>query len=145
MNVGDICSQRRVSVSTSATLSDVAQLMRHERVGSVVVTQGSGPQTRVVGIITDRDIIKAQLESSADLGRLAAGDVMTRNPLVFTASQSIDGALQHLRARGVRRAPVVDAYGTLIGLVSSDDLLAHLAQNLIGLAAIVAQQAAGTT
>jgi len=144
MNVGDICSHRRLSVSTSATLSEVAQLMRHERIGAVVITHGSGADKRVAGIVTDRDIIKAQLESGADLGRIAAGDVMTRNPLVFAAADSIEAALQHLRARGVRRAPVVDAEGSLIGLVSSDDLLAHLAQNLIGLAGIVAQQSAGS-
>jgi CBS domain-containing protein len=65
---------------------------------------------------------------------------MTRNLLVIGEEESVDGAIAHLRARGVRRAPVVALNGTLIGLVSADDLLTHVARKLIGLAEIVGSQ-----
>ena len=94
----------------------------------------------MAGIITDRDIVRAQLERVADLSRLSAGQVMTRNPLVIGEENSADGAIAHLRARGVRRAPVVATDGTLVGLISADDLLAHVAHKLIGLAEIVGWQ-----
>jgi CBS domain-containing protein len=139
MNIGELCARRAIVVSTSATLVEVAQLMRDEHVGAVIVTEGvSSP--RVAGIITDRDIVRAQLERTADLSRLAAGETMMPDPLVLDQHESIEGAIAHLRARGVRRAPVVAADGGPLGLISVDDLLVHLATTLIGAAAIVAQQ-----
>ena len=114
--------------------------MRAEQVGAVVVVHGTGREARVVGLITDRDIVRTQLRRTADLSAIAAHEAMTRDPLVLTEAEPVDGAIAHLRARGVRRAPVVSAGGALIGLISTDDLLVHLATTLIGAAGIVAQQ-----
>lgn len=140
MNVGTVCSRPAVCVSTSATLAEVAVLMKDEHVGAVIVTTGASACPRVVGIITDRDIVRAQLAHVADLSRLDAGESMTGQPLVFEERESIDGAIAHLRARGVRRAPVLGTDGKVIGLVSTDDLLGHLATTLVSLARIVVQQ-----
>jgi CBS domain-containing protein len=143
MLVGSLCSRRPVAVAEGAPISDVACLMRDQNVGAVIVTDDGPQRARVVGMITDRDIVRAQLERTADLSRLSAAEVMTRDPLVIGEEESIDGAIAHLRARGVRRAPVVTLEGALIGLVSADDLLTHVARKLIGLAEIVARQARG--
>jgi len=139
MNIGSLCSRRVASISESASLRDVARLMRDEQVGAVVVMRGTAPP-RVVGMITDRDILRTQLKRAADLASISAQEAMTSDPLVFPAQEPVDGAIAHLRARGVRRAPVVAADGTLVGLISTDDLLVHLATTLIGTAGIVAQQ-----
>lgn len=140
MNIGTLCSHYLITTSTGAPLSEVARLMRESHVGAVVVTDGGIDHPRVVGIITDRDIVRSQLGRTADLSSLSAGEVMTRDPLVFPEEESIDGAIAHLRARGVRRAPVVRADGAPVGLISVDDLLRHLAGKLSGLAGIVAWQ-----
>jgi CBS domain-containing protein len=140
MNTGTLCSRYLVTTSTGAPLSEVARLMREAHVGAVVVTEGGIDHPRVVGIITDRDIVRAQLARTADLSSLSAGETMTSDPLVLLEEESIDGAIAHLRARGVRRAPVVGADGTPVGLISVDDLLRHLAGKLSGLAGIVARQ-----
>jgi CBS domain-containing protein len=140
MLVGTLCSHHPVTVSTGAPMSDVARLMRDERVGAVIVTASDRGRAHVVGMITDRDIVRAQLERTADLSRLSASEVMTRNPLVIGEEESVDGAIAHLRARGVRRAPVIAPDGSLVGLISADDLLMNVARKLIGLAEIVALQ-----
>jgi CBS domain-containing protein len=140
MDVGDICRRRAVCVPSSATLAEAAMLMSAEHVGAIVVTASGVVHPHVVGIVTDRDIVRTQLEKAADLSRLSAGEAMTGKPLVFEEHEPIDGAIAHLRARGVRRAPVVAADGKPIGLVSTDDLLGHLATTLIGIAGIVARQ-----
>lgn len=137
MLVGTLCSRRPITVSTGAPMSDVACMMRDEHVGAVIVTESDGGRCRVAGIITDRDIVRAQLERTADLSQLSAATVMTLDPLVIGEEESADSAIAHLRARGVRRAPVVAKDGTLVGLISADDLLAHVAHKLIGLAGIV--------
>ncbi|HTX04601.1 MAG TPA: CBS domain-containing protein [Steroidobacteraceae bacterium] len=140
MLVGTLCSRRPLTVSTGAPMSDVARLMRDERIGAVIVTDRARGGPRVIGMITDRDIVRAQLERAADLSRLSAGDVMTRDPLVIGEEESVGGAIAHLRARGVRRAPVIALDGTLLGLISADDLLANVARKVIGLAEIVGGQ-----
>jgi len=140
MLVAGLCNRRPVSVATGAPLSDVARLMRDQHVGAVIVTEDGPGRPRAVGMITDRDIVRAQLQEVADLSRLSAGGVMTRKPLVIAENESVDGAIAHLRARGVRRAPVVAPDGTLVGLISADDLLTHVARKLAGLAEIVGRQ-----
>lgn len=141
MNIGSICSHRTVCASTGASLSEVVALMYGERVGSVIVTAPSGAHQQVVGIITDRDIVRQQVARLADFSQLRLGDVMTPEPLVVRPEDEVAEVLQRLRARGVRRAPVVDANGTPVGLVSLDDLLQHAARQIGGLAALVARQA----
>jgi CBS domain-containing protein len=140
MNVGQICSHRAVTVSEAAPMSDVARLMRDEHVGAVIVTRGPFDHCSVVGIITDRDVMCAQLERTADLSQLKASEAMTVDPLVLSELGPIDSAIEHMKARGVRRAPVVTQAGHPVGMISADDLLVYLSLTLAGMAGIVAHQ-----
>lgn len=140
MSIATLCNRLPVTVSTGAPISDVARMMREQHIGAIIVTENGQGRPRAIGMITDRDIVRAQLERTADLSRLSAAEVMTRNPLVIGEEQSVDGAIADLRARGVRRAPVVAPDGTLVGLISADDLLTHVARKLAGLAEIVGRQ-----
>jgi len=140
MNLGNLCGRHPVTVQTGAPVSEVATLMRDQRVGAVIVTDDAQDRQRVLGIITDRDIVRAQLSRTADLSRLSAGEVMTPNPLVLSELDSVDSAIADLRARGVRRAPVVAGDGSLVGMLSADGLLVHLARKLGALAGVVERQ-----
>jgi CBS domain-containing protein len=140
MNVGEACTRGALTVSPSAPLSDVAEIMCDRHVGAVVVTEAPLDKPVVVGIITDRDIVRAQLEHTADLSRLRTGEVMTRDPLVLNEQESIASAIGRLQARGVRRAPVINASGMLVGLVSTDDLLLQVSDELANLAQLVSNQ-----
>lgn len=141
MNVGSFCSRPAVAVEPGTSLSDVARLMRERHVGAVVVTEGGPHRPQVAGIITDRDIVCARITRAADLSSISAAETMTPHPLVISEQDSVGAAVAHLRARGVRRAPVVAENGALIGVVSADDLLAHLAGEIAALAGIVSRQA----
>lgn len=140
MNVGQLCSRDLISVPASAPLSEVARLMHDHHIGSLVVVKTPLDRPVAVGMITDRDVVRAQLHRTGDLSRLRTGDVMTRDPLVLSEASEPEDAIRKMRARAVRRAPVVDAHGTLIGLVSTDDLLAHIAQQLSNIARVVSLQ-----
>lgn len=138
MKVGEMCSRGVVTASESASLRDVAGLMAERHVGAVVIVAKSthGP----VGIITDRDIVRAQLEHVADLSRLRVADVMTKSPLTLTDEEVLEDAIEKLRAHGFRRAPVVNARGDLVGFVSADDLIAEVARQLGTLAGLLQRQ-----
>lgn len=145
MSVAKICSRHPVTAPASAPLSEVARLMYERRVGAVIITQSPAEAPVPVGIITDRDIVRAQLNQAADFSRLSAASVMTRDPLVLVDTLSFEDALRRLRERGVRRAPVVDASGALIGIVSTDDLIVCVANELASIGRLLEQQAAHFT
>ena len=140
MKVGDICTRNPAAVATSATLAEAARLMRDRHIGAVIVTKAPLDRPVVTGMITDRDIACAQLDRRSDLNSLSAEEVMTRNPLEINEEDSLSGAIEKLRARGVRRAPVVSSSGALVGLVSTDDLFACVARELMLLARLVTLQ-----
>jgi CBS domain-containing protein len=142
MNVGQMCSRGVIHVSESATLQEVAILMRDRHVGAVVVVTLRLDAAVCVGIITDRDIVRAQLEHASDLARLRAADAMTKNPLTLRVDQQLDDAIESMRARGVRRAPVLTAQGALFGFLATDDLISETVRQLGTLAGLLQRQPA---
>jgi len=141
MNVGEICSRRPVTASARAPLSDVARLMYEHHVGSVVLTLSPADRPTAVGILTDRDVVRAQVKHGADLSRLPASQVMTPDPLSFRESTPVEDALAHMRAKGVRRAIVHDDTGGLIGVISTDDILLRLSEQVAAIGRILETQA----
>jgi len=136
MNTGDVCKREVVTIHEVQDLTTAAHLMREKHVGCLVVVEAdpeSGRQ-KVVGVLTDRDIVVAVLAREVDTRALKVGDVMTRNPLLAEEGQSIDAVLRHMREVGVRRVPVVDRSGYLIGVLSLDDVLEAIAEQLMNVA-----------
>jgi CBS domain-containing protein len=140
MDIGNICTRQPVTVPTSEPLSQVARLMHDRHVGTVIVIKRPLDRMVPAGIITDRDVVRAQVERHADLAMLDAERVMTRDPLVLEERTPLQEGISQMRARGVRRAPVVDASGALVGIVSSDDIVAAIADELADLARLIAAQ-----
>lgn len=126
MDVAGLCRYRVVSIGPGADLVDAARLMRERHVGLLVVSDGGPP----LGVITDRDIVLEAVAAGIDPHSLTVGDAMTRDPVTLTADTPLEEALDSLRIAGVRRAPVADAGGRLVGVLSIDDVVDHLALQL---------------
>lgn len=140
MNVGRVCTREVVFVDESESLHAATELMRNKRVGSVVVCKEAGSQRVPVGMITDRDVAMAALQSAGRLSGILASQAMSRNPLVIAEEEDVADALERMRSHGVRRAPVVDTGGALAGLVSIDDLLEVLVEQLSSIVHLIARQ-----
>ncbi len=136
MNTGKICRREVITIGAGEDLITAAHLMREKHVGCLIVTQpvAESRHQRVIGILTDRDIVVAVLAREVDAHALKVGDVMTRDPLLAEESQSVDAVLYHMREVGVRRVPVVDASGHLVGILSLDDILQAIAEQLMNVA-----------
>jgi CBS domain-containing protein len=133
MNAGSVCKRGVVTVAPTDDLIAAAHVMRAKHVGYLIVSEA--PQHRkVVGVLTDRDIVVAVLAQEVDARSLKVGDVMTRDPLVIEEGQSIEAVLRHMREAGVRRVPVLDRSGALSGVLSIDDVLESIAEQLINIA-----------
>ena len=137
MNAGSVCKRGVVTVAQSDDLIAAAHVMREKHVGYLIVSENFAPagmNRRVVGVLTDRDIVVAVLAQEVDVRALKVGDVMTRDPLLIEEGQSIEAVLRHMREAGVRRVPVVDRSGALTGVLSMDDVLERIAEQLINIA-----------
>lgn len=141
MSIQSLCTHAVVTIGPQEDLCGAARLMREKHVGYLVVVEpsrhgGSAP----LGVITDRDIVVAVVAQEVNPRTLAVADVMTRQPLVLERDLTVEAALAQLRKRGVRRAPVVAANGGLIGVLSIDDVLGHLASQLDSIAGSVRKE-----
>ena len=129
-NVGTIMSREPVTCTEDLRLQQVAALMRSRHVGSVVVVSGEGRTRRPVGVVTDRDIVVEVVATGLDAAAITAGDIVVRPAVTAHDSDSLGEAIQKMRSRGVRRLPVVDIRGELVGVLSSDDLSQALSHEL---------------
>lgn len=136
MKVGDICTRNVATVAEFEELMAAAQLMRKKHIGYLVVVEPNIADGTVtpVGVVTDRDIVVRVLAREADVRSLRVGDVMTRQPVLAKEDSSISAALHDMREIGVRRLPVVDHAGRLFGVLSLDDVLDALAEELMDVA-----------
>jgi CBS domain-containing protein len=143
MRIADIASAPVYITHPEQPLAAAAREMRARGVGALVVVDSHASGLRPVGILTDRDVLCGQLAQCADLHCLTVKDVMARNPLTISSSAGLAEAIEKLSARGVRRAPVVDETGALVGILTLDDVLPVVAQELNLLAGIAQVQASG--
>jgi CBS domain-containing protein len=141
MRVRDLYSPGAQIAHPDQALAEAARTMLESHVGSVIVVETRGLARRPVGILTDRDIVRGQLRLSTDLFCLTVGDVMTREPLTISANLGATEAIETLHVRGVRRAPVVDSAGNLMGVITLDDLLPEVARELQELSTLIGAQA----
>jgi CBS domain-containing protein len=110
------------TAAPSQSLTDVARLMKQEDVGSVPVVDGE----RLVGVVTDRDIVVRGIADGSDPHAIKAGDIASRDVVTVRPDDDLDAALRLMAQHQVRRLPVVDD-GQLVGVVAQADM-AHEAK-----------------
>ncbi len=135
MSIGSICSTFVATVEEEATLSEASQRMRENHVGSLVVTKPYDGRQIPCGIITDRDLALV-MGTSPNPQNLHVKQLMRAQPIVIAASEGVFETMVRMRENGIKRLPVVDEGGFLVGIVCADDLLSLLAKEFSFLARI---------
>jgi CBS domain-containing protein len=115
--VRDVMSSPVVGLPESATLVDAAQQMRTNDIGDVLIVDGD----RVLGILTDRDIVMRALADGRDPASTTVGEIASRDTVVVEPDQPAAVAVQLMRERALRRLPVCEG-GHLVGVVSLGNL-----------------------
>lgn len=142
MTIGTICNRDTVFTTRNSSIVDAAQLMRDHHVGDLVVVDEQAGRRVPVGIVTDRDLVIEILARQVEPGSVTVGDVMSGELVTARESDGLFDTLQRMRAKGVRRVPVVDAGGGLAGIVAVDDFLDLLAEEISALARLVSREQA---
>lgn len=131
MNIGSICKRNVVVAPKGGSIVDAAKRMRMSHVGTVIAVDERGGKQVPVGILTDRDIVLSIVASDAEhLPFLTVSDAMSDELLTAGEETSLSDALKLMQERGVRRLPVLDSAGALVGIVTADDVIRFLAEEL---------------
>ncbi|WP_346324858.1 CBS domain-containing protein [Emcibacter sp. SYSU 3D8] len=109
-------------------LSDVAKLMRDKDVGAIPI----GENDRLIGMVTDRDIVCRAISDGRDLDSITAGDVMTCGIIYCTEDEDIEDAIYLMEMKQVRRLPVVNREKRLVGMLSLGDVSHRVSRELSG-------------
>jgi len=137
MPVSEICNREVVIVQREDTVHEAAKLMRQHHVGDVVVVEERKGVRVPVGIITDRDLVVEIMAPDLMQMVITVGDIMGAKLATVKDSMGVYESIQYMRAEGVRRLPVVDGRGGIVGILTLDDLLELLAEELLELSRLV--------
>lgn len=140
MAIGEICNREVVIVQRDTTVQEAAQLMRTHHVGALVVVREVSGRRHPVGVITDRDLVVEVMAPELDASVITAGDIMLPKPATVLETTGVFETIQLMRDKAVRRVPVVDEHGALIGIVALDDLLSLLTEELSELSSLVSRE-----
>lgn len=141
MSVGKVCSRTTHLADIEESVQVAADRMKEENVGTLVVIDG---ERKPVGILTDRDVAVRLVAPGLDARTTTVGQVMTAHPRYVSERTPIEDAVKLMRRLAVRRLPVVDRAGRLAGIVSIDDVLEFVTEELINLGRIVGSSRPGS-
>jgi CBS domain-containing protein len=127
MSIGSICIREVDLARPHENAWQAAVRMRQRAVGTLIVVNSD---RRPIGIVTDRDLMERVLAGAKDPNATRVREVMTPEPTTICEEDSIEMALALMREGGLRRLPVVDADGILVGLVSLDDVLMLMGEEM---------------
>ncbi|MEN6512693.1 CBS domain-containing protein [Methanoculleus sp.] len=137
MGIVKCCREQVVAVSLDTPAVDVARIMGEKNVGSVVVISSDN---RPAGILTDRDLAVRVMAQEKNPGEVRAKEVMTRDVVTFQDSMGIYEAIRKMTDEGIRRMPVVDDAGKLIGIVTMDEIIRMLGEEMAIIAKNIEKQ-----
>ena len=136
MPIGELCNREVVFALRKTNITEAAQLMRQYHVGDLVVVDLVEGKRVPVGIVTDRDIVIEIIGDSLSVDDFTVGDIMRQQLISVQEKDGVIETIRLMRAHGIRRIPVIDEEGGLAGIVSLDDMLDLLAEELTELAKV---------
>lgn len=129
MSLQQFCTRPVVTISPEQTILAACQLLHENNVGCLVVVENG----KLRGILTDRDIALKVTRARKDPQQTTVREVMTANPIRIAVSKSLHDLTALMHAHHVRRVPIVDGGDQVMGMVTLDDLLILLGQELADL------------
>ncbi|MCK9620444.1 MAG: CBS domain-containing protein [Methylobacter sp.] len=140
MSISEFCNREVVFATREMSLPEAAQLMREYHVGAlVVVDEGKGKRVPI-GIVTDRDIVIKVISQSLDLDDFSVGDIMGPQLISVQEKDGVFETIRLMRTKGIRRIPVINQEGGLVGIISADDILDLLADEMAELAKVAPRE-----
>jgi CBS domain-containing protein len=129
MDIQSIMTPNPKACPRNASLDQIAQMMRDEDIGEVPILEQHGAK-KLVGVVTDRDIVVRAVAAGRDVSTVKASDCMTAPAVTCSESDTLEDCAQAMASHRIRRMPIVDESGELCGIVAQADLQATNARSL---------------
>ncbi len=140
MSAGEYCNRDVVVAEKDLSAREAAQLMREHHVGTLVVVDIKENSAQPIGIITDRDIVVELVAADVDIDSLAVGDIMSAEIVSTSEDTKLIDAIALMQSKGIRRLPVVDDSGMLAGILTVDDVIELIAEQLADLSKLISRE-----
>jgi CBS domain-containing protein len=141
MTAGEICNRKVVVSPKTEKVIDAARRMRTSHVGALVVVENRNGRHFPLGIVTDRDIVVGVVSGDPEhILCVLTGEIMTEDLVTAKEDESVEVALKKMEEHGIRRLPIVDVDGALLGILTLDDILQYLTTQQDELVALVVRE-----
>lgn len=137
MTVGRFCTREVIVCQATDTVQEAAMLMSEHNVGSLIIVDDT---QYPVGILTDRDLVIDVLAKGTDPTAKIA-DISFMKPVIIQEETPLEDAVKLMRKNVCRRLPVTDTNGRLIGILSTDDVIELLSEEMSDVSSIISRQA----
>lgn len=129
MSIKNLCNKKVITIKKDATLNNVSELMLKNHIGSIVVVETINGKQIPAGIVTDRDIALT-VGAISKPGEIRVDQIMQSNPIVIKESDSMYETIGKMNRHGVKRLPVISDHGALCGIISADDILTLMGDDI---------------
>ncbi|HEX7640875.1 MAG TPA: CBS domain-containing protein [Burkholderiaceae bacterium] len=136
MYIGSVCTRDVAVCEASLSVAEAAKRMREGHVGDLVVVEFRAGEAVPVGIITDRDLVVEVMAKDRNPEGITVGGIMTPKLVTAYEGEQLDVVMERMRWSGIRRIPLLDSAGALVGVACLDDIVANLAQLLANVACV---------
>jgi predicted transcriptional regulator len=141
MAIGEYCNREVVVAHPEVSAKEAARLMRKYHVGSLVLVNRTDHGLVPIGVVTDRDLVVELMALDLDnTPTVSAGELLCRELVTVNETEDVLDVVEKMQRSSVRRLPVVNQQGFLIGIITSDDILDALADALDSIARLGTDQ-----
>lgn len=130
MIVGEYCNRDVVVINCNESVKNAAELMRHYHVGDLVLLEEQKNKKSPVGIVTDRDLVIEVMAAGIAPESLLIKDIITEPFSSVFENDNLLDALELMHSKKIRRLPVINNDKALVGIITLDDLIEILAENM---------------
>lgn len=138
MSISALCQNNFVTINQDCPISEAATIMAEKNIGCLLVLDNEKP----IGVITDRDITTKVVAKKTDLQGVTVKEAMSADLLALPSDMGINKAIEAMRDKGVRRAPVIQN-GKVCGMIKVEDLIIMIASELNELSGLIQRQLSG--
>lgn len=137
MTVSEICNREVRTIQRDGSVLEAAKLMRQHHVGALIVIDKVNDRAIPVGVITDRDLVVEVLATGLDKEAITVDDVMTQELFAVKENTAIHDAINFMRRKTIRRLPIINDNGELVGIITTDDVMEILSEEVLDLAKLI--------
>ena len=131
MKIGEVAAHQVVTIGRNASVVEAARLMKEHHVGHLVLVAEKESERVPVGLVTERDLVVSVLaEGAQNVAAIRVGEIAPKAPLSVDSDEEVEEVARKMLALGLRRVPVVNALGALVGLATYEDLVAWMTGEL---------------